>query len=124
LIFLIGVTIRHYFNSMHARKGRPNWTWAVTVILFIIIAWLSSVPGFDGDVEQAEAVPLSRYEMRFAEAEGFEQAHEIVQGRCAMCHARAPAWDGLRWAPKGVLLETSRRCGAQCTGNLFASGGE
>ena len=23
-----------------------------------------------------------------------------------MCHARAPAWDGLRWAPKGVLLET------------------
>jgi uncharacterized membrane protein len=106
LIFLIGVTIRHYFNSMHARKGRPNWTWAVTVILFVVIAWLSSLPGFDGDAEQAEAVPLSPYEMRFAEAEGFEQVHEIVQGRCAMCHARAPAWDGLRWAPKGVLLET------------------
>src|SRR6056300_119162 len=106
LVFLIGVTIRHYFNSMHARKGRPNWTWAVTVILFIAIAWLSSAPGFDGDVEQAEAVPLTRYEMRFAQAEGFEQAHEIVQGRSAMCHARAPAWDGLRWAPKGVLLET------------------
>ncbi|MDG1505470.1 MAG: urate hydroxylase PuuD, partial [Planktomarina sp.] len=106
LIFLIGVTIRHYFNSMHAQKGRPNWTWAVTVILFIIIAWLSSLPGFDGDAEQAEAVPLSRYEMRFAEVESFDQAHEIVRSRCAMCHARAPAWDGLRWAPKGVLLET------------------
>ena len=45
-------------------------------------------------------------EKAYALAEGFEQAHEIVQGRCAMCHARAPAWDGLRWAPKGVLLET------------------
>ena len=106
LVFLMGVTIRHYFNSMHARKGRPSWTWAATVILFIAIAWLSSTPGFDGDVDEAEAVPLTRYEMRFAEAEGFDQAHEIVQGRCAMCHARAPVWEGMRWAPKGVLLET------------------
>ena len=23
-----------------------------------------------------------------------------------MCHARAPVWDGVRWAPNGVLLET------------------
>ena len=23
-----------------------------------------------------------------------------------MCHAREPVWDGIRWAPKGVLLET------------------
>ncbi|MBU1835902.1 MAG: urate hydroxylase PuuD, partial [Alphaproteobacteria bacterium] len=32
LVFLLGVTIRHYFNSMHARKGQPTWTWAATVI--------------------------------------------------------------------------------------------
>ena len=31
----MGVTIRHYFNTMHAGKGR-HWTWAVTVILFVI----------------------------------------------------------------------------------------
>ena len=23
-----------------------------------------------------------------------------------MCHAREPAWQGLRWAPNGILLET------------------
>ena len=43
---------------------------------------------------------------RFAEADGFEEAHQIVMGRCSMCHAREPFWDGIRWAPKGVFLET------------------
>jgi len=106
LVFLMGVTIRHYFNSMHARAGRPNWTWCLTVILFILIAWLSSAPGFDGDPETAFSDPLTRYEQKYVDAEGFEQAHEIVNGRCTMCHAREPVWEGVRWAPKGVLLET------------------
>ena len=106
LVFLMGVTIRHYFNSMHARAGRPDWTWGLTVLLFILIAWLSSAPGFDGDPEAAYAVPLTRYEQKYADAEGFEQAHDIVKGRCSMCHARAPVWEGVRWAPNGVLLET------------------
>ena len=44
LVFLMGVTIRHYFNSMHARSGKPTWTWAVTIIIFLIIMWLSTVP--------------------------------------------------------------------------------
>jgi uncharacterized membrane protein len=106
LVFLMGVTIRHYFNSMHARAGRPNWTWCLTVILFILIAWLSSVPRFDGDLETAFSDPLTRYEQNYVDAEGFEQVHDIVKGRCTMCHAREPVWEGVRWAPKGVLLET------------------
>lgn len=44
LVFLMGVTIRHWFNTQHARKGAPHWTWAATVILFLIIAWLSTAP--------------------------------------------------------------------------------
>ena len=27
LVFLLGVSIRHYFNSRHARQGNPLWTW-------------------------------------------------------------------------------------------------
>ncbi len=42
LVFLMGVTIRHYFNSMHAGKGQPHWTWGATAIIFIVIMWLSS----------------------------------------------------------------------------------
>ena len=97
LVFLMGVTIRHWFNTHHARQGNPHWTWGVTVILFIVIAWLSVTPS---DTEEAAKVT------RFAEADGFTEVHDIVLGRCSMCHAAEPVWPGLHWAPKGVALET------------------
>ena len=31
LVFLMGVTIRHFFNTHHAHGGYLWWTWAVTV---------------------------------------------------------------------------------------------
>ena len=106
LVFLMGVTIRHYFNSMHARKGQPSWTWAVTAILFLIIAWLSTASMYEPLDDEDEAKPLTAYEQRFAAADGFEDVHDIMLGRCSMCHAREPVWEGFLWAPKGVLLET------------------
>lgn len=106
LIFLMGVTIRHFFNTMHARKGYQWWTWAVTVVLFIMVMWLSSAGLNQDTLEQAEARPLTPVETRFAEAEGFGQASDIVMGRCSMCHAREPGWEGIHHAPKGVFLET------------------
>ena len=105
LVFLMGVTIRHYFNSMHARSGNPTWTWLATVVLFLLIAWLSTAAMFD-TYEEAEARELTALETRFATAEHFEEAESIVLGRCSMCHAREPVWEGIRRAPKGVLLET------------------
>ncbi len=105
LVFLMGVTIRHYFNTHHARKGNPTWTWAVTAILFILIVWLSTTPVHE-TLEEAEARDLTPYEQRMASADGFDEAHDIILGRCSMCHSREPYWDGIRWAPKGVLLET------------------
>ncbi len=101
LVFLMGVTIRHYFNSVHARKGNPTWTWAVTAVIFIIIMWLSTAPMMRDEPEEASGAAL-----RFAEAEGFDAVHDIVMGRCSMCHAAEPAWDGLLWPPKGLKLET------------------
>ncbi len=102
LVFLMGVTIRHWFNTHHARKGNPHWTWGVTVVLFLIIAWLSTAPM---RVQPAEAA-LRGDALRFAEAQGFEDVVSVVQGRCSMCHAAEPVWDGMLWPPKGVVLET------------------
>ncbi len=105
LIFLTGVTIRHYFNTMHKTGKGPHWTWAVTVLLMILIAWLSTVR--TGDTwQEAEARPLTPYEEKYATAAGFDAAFNTVIGNCSMCHAREPVWGNMQWAPKGVYLET------------------
>ena len=105
LVFLMGVTIRHWFNSRHARSGSPDWTWAATAVIFFAIVWLST-PGAQDIGRRGEAVAPGAAEARFAAAEGFAEAREIVLGRCSMCHAVDPVWDGLNRAPKGVVLET------------------
>ncbi|MCQ0093453.1 urate hydroxylase PuuD [Roseovarius sp. M141] len=106
LVFLMGVTIRHYFNTMHARGKSPTWTWAATAALFIAIMWLSTAPLMQDSYEASEERALNPIEQVFASAEGFDEVTNIVPGRCAMCHAREPFWDGIRRAPKDVLLET------------------
>jgi uncharacterized membrane protein len=106
LVFLMGVTIRHYFNTLHARKGNPRWTWAVTVALFLAIMWLSAAPMQQESYEASEARALTPAEQVFASAEGFEDVASIVPGRCSMCHAREPGYDGIHHAPRNVLLET------------------
>jgi uncharacterized membrane protein len=103
LVFLMGVTIRHWFNTRHARKGNPHWTWALTAALFLLIAWLSTAPL--RSVPEAEA-QLEGAALVYASAEGFGDVVGIVQGRCSMCHAAEPGWDGIAWPPKGVVLET------------------
>jgi uncharacterized membrane protein len=102
LVFLMGVTIRHYFNSMHSRQGEPRWTWAATAVIFILIMWLSTAPGS----QREELAGMSPLEQRFAEAEGFAEVADTVLGRCSMCHASEVYWPGLHRAPKGVVLET------------------
>jgi len=103
LVFLMGVTIRHWFNTRHARQGSPHWTWAATTVLFLLIAWLSTAPM--RTVPEAEA-QLDAAAQVYASAAGFEDVVGIVQGRCSMCHAAEPVWEGLHWPPKGVVLET------------------
>jgi uncharacterized membrane protein len=101
LVFLIGVLIRHYFNSGHARKGNPTWTWLVAAILFVIIIWLSTAP----KILTGEEKPSASAQMLITSVH-FPAVRDTVTGRCAMCHAAEPAWDGVRFTPKAVALET------------------
>ncbi|MDH3669078.1 MAG: urate hydroxylase PuuD [Paracoccaceae bacterium] len=118
LVFLMGVTIRHYFNTIHARAGNPTWTWAATAVIFILIVWLSTVSKSapEGDAEMSPA------QTRFAMAPGFEAVHETVLGRCSMCHAAEPFYEGILWPPKGVVLETSRQVAAHAREIYLQSG--
>jgi uncharacterized membrane protein len=107
LVFLMGVTIRHYFNTTHARAGNPVWTWGATAALFVAIVWLS-MAGTRPDAE----TNMSALELRFAQAEGFQTVHDTLLMRCSMCHAETVAWPGLSGPPKGVKLETAQEVAA------------
>ncbi|MGB3277875.1 MAG: urate hydroxylase PuuD [Pseudorhodobacter sp.] len=106
LVFLMGVTIRHYFNTMHATGNGPHWTWLVTTVLFILVMALSTAPLMQDSYDQSEARAFTPREQVFASAEGFDEAASIVPGRCAMCHAREPGYEGIHRAPKNIMLET------------------
>jgi uncharacterized membrane protein len=107
LVFLMGVSIRHFFNMQHARKGDPWWTWGVTGLLFLAIIWLSTNPRvLDATGEQPFTPQATRH---FMTTEGFDEVVLTVQSRCSMCHAQEPAYDGIRAAPKGVMLETEEQ---------------
>ncbi|MCO5082485.1 MAG: urate hydroxylase PuuD [Rhizobiaceae bacterium] len=108
LVFLIGVLIRHYFNSNHARKGNPTWTWLVAAILFVVIMWLSTVP----KVLTGEPAAASAQAQKFVASAHFPAVRDTVLGRCAMCHAAEPSYEGVYHAPKGVMLETDAEIGA------------
>ncbi|MEQ8347069.1 MAG: urate hydroxylase PuuD [Sneathiellaceae bacterium] len=102
LVFLMGVSIRHYFNTRHARKAAPNWTWAVTAALFAAIVALSVWPTLPDAEEEAAAATAGP---QLAAADRDAAVVDIVLTRCSMCHAAAPVWDGIAHAPLGVVLE-------------------
>ena len=118
LVFLMGVTIRHWFNTRHARKGSPWWTWGVTAALFVVIAWLSTAPM---RVVEEDAA-LQGAALTYASAPGFEDVVGIVQGRCSMCHAAEPGWEGIHWPPKGVVLETEAQIAREAKRIALQSG--
>ncbi|MCF6343882.1 MAG: urate hydroxylase PuuD [Devosiaceae bacterium] len=100
IIFLIGVLIRHYFNSKHARIGKPNWTWFLALALFVVIIWLSSF-----DKQNTETIILNE-SSSFYQNEKFSEVNDIVLSRCSMCHTKEPFYEGIGRAPKDIILDS------------------
>jgi uncharacterized membrane protein len=99
LMLIAGAVIRHFFNSQHAGKGSPWWTWGVAAAAIALAIWLSII-GKPGNANTADAAATA------APAAAFEEATLVIQSRCSMCHAAEPVWDGIAIAPKGVRLDT------------------
>ncbi|MEJ6389140.1 urate hydroxylase PuuD [Gymnodinialimonas ulvae] len=104
LVFLLGVLIRHYFNSMHAGKGRPHWTWGASAVIFVAIMWLSAIPMYRDYDYEAEVIVPEPLDYIVASA-GFDDVRNTVLGRCSMCHQAEPVWPGLHWPPRAVRLD-------------------
>ena len=102
LIFLEGAIIRHWFNTRHAKKGNPHWTWGAAVVIFLVIAWLSAAgkPGDDQpDIASASAQP-------FLAATHFAAVRDVINTRCTECHSAVPGYEGVYEAPKNVRLDS------------------
>lgn len=98
LVIVMGVSIRHFYNTRHKGLPSPWWTWGVTAACGLAIMVLSSFgPRLTAaDAATAEEAPKTVLA---------ENAEIVVQSRCSMCHASEPLWPGVHVAPKGVKLE-------------------
>ena len=103
IVFLVGVSIRHFFNSYHSGKGRPYWTWVVTAILIFIAAFLST---YRPDHLKVENLDEAKFDEEYSDLMNLTGVSEIISYRCAMCHAKEPLWDGLFIPAGGLVLET------------------
>ena len=129
LVFLMGVSIRHYFNTCHARAGNPLWTWGVTAALFIAVSLLSILPFWHNQTREVSSVALKvsrpalgSTEQKLRDNPHFEEVYDIVLGRCSMCHAQEPAWAGIAVPPKGVVLESEADIAASSEEIFMQSG--
>jgi uncharacterized membrane protein len=93
IVLAIGPVIRHFFNSRHAGKGSPWWTWGVAAAGMVAVAWLSTA-----------GPPREETGMR-GERLNVAAAHNVILSRCSMCHVDAPLWPGVHGPPKGVVLD-------------------
>ena len=97
VVLVVGAVIRHFFNSRHAGKPSPWWTWGVAAAGVAAIVALSAA-GTRTGTDSASAEPVT---VEFAQVE------EVVLSRCSMCHAAQPVWEGIGAPPRGVTLDSA-----------------
>jgi uncharacterized membrane protein len=91
IVLALGPIIRHFYNSRHAGKGSPWWTWGVAAAGMIAIALLSAAGPRDAKTG--------------ATAPTFKVVETIISSRCSPCHAAEPVWASIPTAPRGILLD-------------------
>jgi uncharacterized membrane protein len=91
IVLALGPIIRHFYNSRHAGKGSPWWTWGVAAAGMIAIGFLSAAG--PREAKTSTATPT------------FKAVENIISSRCSPCHATEPVWANITTAPRGILLD-------------------
>lgn len=94
-LLLVGsAAFKHFLNRLDqgARFAQAAWLLPATAAALIVAVILTAYRP-----EPADDV---------AEAVSDEEAFEIVETRCSVCHAPEPVWEGYLAAPAGVKLHT------------------
>lgn len=108
LVILTGAMIRHFYNLRHKDHDKsPWWAWLVAA-LAIWAAFFVAGSASPGWREKLGLGPMPSPPL--VQNAGLSlpppDVVNIVEGRCAMCHAAQPFWPGLDVAPYHVLLDT------------------
>ncbi len=105
LLIVAGALVRHFYNVSHAGKGEPWWTWAVAAMCMWLVFWIASASSPLG--RERLGLPDATPVKFAANAPKAPQAvADVIMGRCAMCHAARPVWEGIAIAPKSVILDS------------------
>lgn len=99
-LLLVGSgAFRHFLNRLDqgARFAQAAWLLPATAAALVVAVILTA-----HRPEPAEDV---------AETVSDEEAFEIVESRCSVCHAPEPVWEGYLAAPAGVKLHTPEQLG-------------
>jgi uncharacterized membrane protein len=98
LLLIVGVAIRLFFNARHAGGPSP---WRALLVAaggalgVLLLSWPASETNALAEAHAQGADPVAAAE-----------ALDIIERRCAMCHAADPAFAGVAAPPMGVVLET------------------
>ena len=115
LVIVAGALIRHFYNIRHTDHARsPWWTWFVAAVALWTAFYvaMASSPGGRAQLglkPEGESASLLLAGLKLPPL----AVTDIVTGRCSICHAADPAWDGIQIAPKGVLLDTPEHIARQ-----------
>ncbi|MGU3492510.1 urate hydroxylase PuuD [Xanthobacteraceae bacterium A53D] len=107
LALIGGAIIRVFYNKRHAGLGNWWWCWGVALacLLGALAICLTTTPagrtalGWPPLVSTAAAAPAPVVAVP-------GEVQDVVMGRCSMCHAAEPVWEGIAVAPRGILLDT------------------
>jgi uncharacterized membrane protein len=98
LISAAGVSIRHFFNTMHAGNAQPRWIAVGAAVSLAAMVLLAPKGVLDGDRAAASAPSVD-----------VAKVADVIHVRCAGCHAAKPAMEGFEEAPKGFVIDTMEK---------------
>ena len=95
IISIIGASVRHYFN-LRNKKQYNVWILPMAAIGMISLMLYVSIP----------KINLIKQDININEEITFSEIQNIINYRCAVCHASKPTFEGFKDPPIGIIFDT------------------
>ena len=117
LALIGGAVVRVFFNQRHAGKGNWWWCWMVALLCLVLAITLCATTSPAARAALGLPVPVAPTQTAAVTTGGGktapvkappvpEEVQNVVLGRCSMCHAAEPMYEGIAVPPRGIRLDT------------------